>query len=206
MSNAYPTAAPEPDTIATGIANLDMHPFDTVDERDLMDAAPLKPSEMGTSGLLQWIAAGEARLTDSKRPGIRAAKTARASAARIMTAALWAGAATLAALAWTGAAAASARWTDEATAKAAGYILHDESCTVGDIHHAPRELHDAVWSKWTARLTASARNYTTRDRNPAASARVLDFARGHTDTVDERDLMDASPAAIRAAVDSGRLD
>jgi len=43
-------------------------------------AAPLKLSEMGTSGLLQWISAGEDRLTDSTRPGIRAAKTARASA------------------------------------------------------------------------------------------------------------------------------
>jgi hypothetical protein len=40
-------------------------------------AAPLKLSDMGTSGLLQWIAAGEDRLTDSKRPGIRAAKTVR---------------------------------------------------------------------------------------------------------------------------------
>jgi hypothetical protein len=46
----------------------------------------------------------------------------------------------------------------------------------------------------------------TRPATVAASARVIDFARGHTDTVDERDLMDASPAAIRAAIDSGRLD
>jgi hypothetical protein len=35
---------------------------------------------------------------------------------------------------------------------------------------------------------------------------VVDFARGHVDTVDERDLMNASLSAVQAAVDSGRLD
>jgi hypothetical protein len=121
-----------------------------------------------------------------------------------MTAALWAGAATLAAVAWTACASTSARWTDEATAKAAAYIVHGTPCTIGEIDAAPRAVRDAVWDKWTARAVTAAK--APRDRNPAASARVLDFARGYADTVDERDLMDASPAAIRAAVDSGRLD
>ncbi len=128
---------------------------------------------------------------------------ARQSAARIATASAWAGAATLAALAWTACAATSARWTDDATAKAAGYIMHGTACTLGDIHYAPYELRDAVWDKWTDRAV------TARRPDPAtaaASARVLDFATGRADTVDERDLMDASPAAVRAAVDSGRLD
>jgi hypothetical protein len=126
---------------------------------------------------------------------------ARASAARIATASALAGALTLAALAWTACAAASARWTDDATAKAAAALIHGESCTLGGIHHAPRAVRDAVWDKWTSRAVTA-----PRDRNPAASARVLDFARGYADTVDERDLMDASPSAVRAAVDSGRLD
>ena len=117
--------------------------------------------------------------------------TARQSTARIMTAALWAGAATLAAVAWTACASTSARWTDEATAKAAAYIVHGTPCTIGEIDAAPRAVTAAK---------------APRDRHPAASARVLDFARGYADTVDERDRMDASPAAIRAAVDSGRLD
>jgi hypothetical protein len=131
---------------------------------------------------------------------------ARASAARIMTVTAWTGAATAAALAWTSCSAASARWTDDATAHAVAYILRNESCTLGEIDAAPRAVRDAAWSKWTARAVAAARNYTPRDRNQGASARVLDFARGHTDTVDERDLMDANPAAVRAAIDSGRLD
>jgi hypothetical protein len=131
---------------------------------------------------------------------------ARASAARIMTVTAWTGAATAAALAWTACSAASARWTDDATAHATAALIHNEPCTLGDIHHAPRELRAAVWSKWTSRAVTAARNYTQRDRNQGASARVLDFARGYADTVDERDLMDASPAAVRAAIDSGRLD
>lgn len=130
--------------------------------------------------------------------------TARQSLRRIMTAALWAGALTLAAVAWTACASASARWTDDATAKAAAYILHDEGCTLGEIDSAPRELRDAVWHKWTSRAVTATK--APRDRNPAASARVMDFAAGRADTVDERDLMNASPAAVRAAVDSGRLD
>jgi hypothetical protein len=131
---------------------------------------------------------------------------ARQSLRRIMTAALWAGAATLAALAWTACASASAKWEDDATAKAAAYIMHGTACTLGDIDSAPRAVRDAVWDKWTDRAVTAARNYTQRDRNPAASARVIDFATGRADTVDERDLMNASPAAIRAAIDSGRLD
>jgi hypothetical protein len=129
---------------------------------------------------------------------------ARQSAARIMTAALWAGAATAAALAWTACASASARWTDDATAHATAALIHNEPCTLGDIHHAPRELRAAVWSKWTSRAVTAA---TRPDpATSAASARVFDFARGHADTVDEADLMNASPAAVRAAIDSGRLD
>jgi len=146
---------------------------------------------------------------------------ARQSAARIMTVTAWTGAATLAALAWTACASASARWTDDATAHAVAYILRNESCTLGEIDAAPRELRAAVWlaagQRWTAAreslaIAASdesfiARHTTRRSaQETAASARVLDFARGYADTVDERDLMDASPAAVRAAIDSGRLD
>ena len=128
---------------------------------------------------------------------------ARASAARIMTAALWAGAATAAALAWTACASASARWTDDATAHAVAYILRNESCTLGEIDAAPHAVRDAAWRKWTARAVTAA---TRPDpATVAASARVIDFARGYADTVDERDLMDASLEAVRAAVDSGRL-
>jgi hypothetical protein len=126
---------------------------------------------------------------------------ARQSAARIMSAALWAGAATLAAVAWTACAAASARWTDESTAHAVAALVYGESCTLGEIHHAPRALRDAVWNKWKSRAVTA-----PRDRNQGASARVVDFARGHVDTVDERDLMNASLSAVQAAVDSGRLD
>jgi hypothetical protein len=128
---------------------------------------------------------------------------ARQSAARIMTDALWAGAATAAALAWTSCSAASARWTDDATAHAAAALIHGTSCTLGDIHHAPRELRAAVWSKWTSRAVTAPR---PDPKTAAASARVLDFATGRADTVAEDDLMNASPAAIRAAIDSGRLD
>lgn len=45
-----------------------------------MKTETLKLSDMGTAGLLQWIAAGEEKLSLSKLPGIRAAKTARAAA------------------------------------------------------------------------------------------------------------------------------
>jgi hypothetical protein len=129
--------------------------------------------------------------------------TARASAARIASAALWAGAATLAAVAVSTMSAASARWTDDATAKAAAYILHGTACTIGEIDAAPRAVRDAVWHKWTDRAVTAPR---PDPKTAAASARVMDFARGYADTVDERDLMDASPSAVRAAVDSGRLD
>ena len=131
---------------------------------------------------------------------------ARQSLRRIATAAALAAAALAAAAAWTATAAAYAGWEDDATAAAAAYIMHGEPCTLGEIHHAPAEIRDAVWDKWTARMSASARTYTQRDRNPAATARVMDFATGRVDTVDHQDLMDASPAAVKAAVDSGRLD
>lgn len=131
--------------------------------------------------------------------------TLRQSLRRITAAAALAAAALAAAAAWTACAAASARWTDDATAKAAGYILRGESCTLGEIDAAPRAVRDAAWQTWTARAVTAA-SAPGRDRNPAASARVIDFATGRADTVDEADLMDASPAAVRAAVDSGRLD
>lgn len=133
---------------------------------------------------------------------------ARQSAARIMTAALWAGAATLAAIAVSTMSAASARWTDESTAKAAGFLTHGTACTLGDLQHAPRDLRDAVWSQWSRDFLKDHKAAAPRRsaQETAASARVLDFARGYADTVDEADLMDASPAAIRAAIDSGRLD
>jgi hypothetical protein len=130
--------------------------------------------------------------------------TARQSAARIAAASALAGAATAAALAVSAMSAASARWTDDATAHAVAYIVHDESCTLGEIHHAPRAVRDAAWRKWTARAVTAA---TRPDpATVAASARVMDFARGYADTVDEQDLINASPSAVRAAVDSGRLD
>ncbi len=129
--------------------------------------------------------------------------TARASAARIASAALWAGALTIAAVAWTACAAAYARWTDDATAAAVAALIHNAPCTLGDIHHAPADLQTRVWRKWTTRAVTAPRRSA---QETAASARVLDFATGRADTVDERDLMDASPSAIRAAVDSGRLD
>jgi hypothetical protein len=127
---------------------------------------------------------------------------ARQSLRRIATASAIAGALTLAAVAWTACASASAKWEDEATAAAVGYILHGGPLTFGELHHAPADLANQAWQ------VASARNYTPRPdpATAAASARVLDFATGRADTVDEADLMNASPAAIRAAVDSGRLD
>ena len=147
-----------------------------------------------------------ARLRNMTRTNRRRHTRARQSLRRITAAGAIAAAALAAAAAWTATAAAYAEWTDDATAKAAAYIMHGTPCTLGEIHHAPAAVRDAVWDKWTARMSASARTYTQRDRNPAATARVLDFATGRTDTVDEADLMDASPAAVRAAVDSGRLD
>ena len=57
-------------------------------------------------------------------------------------------------------------------------------------------------ARWQAVTDAAAHSRKTRQ----ASARVIDFAAGRVDTLDEADLMDASPAAVRAAVDSGRLD
>lgn len=131
--------------------------------------------------------------------------TARASLHRIATTAALAAAAALAAIGWTACAAASARWTDDATAKAVGYIVHGTACTLGEIDAAPASVRDAAWQTWTARAVAAA-SAPSRDRNPAASARVLDFARGYADTVDEEDLLNASLSAVRAAVDSGRLD
>jgi hypothetical protein len=129
--------------------------------------------------------------------------TARQSVARIATVTAWTGAATLAAIAWTSCSAASAKWTDDATAHAAAALIHGTACTLGDIHHAPRELRAAVWSKWTSRAVTAPR---PDPATSAASARVMDFATGRADTVAEDDLMNASPAAIRAAIDSGRLD
>ncbi len=155
--------------------------------------------------LQSHIAAGLFKSRNMTRNRKRHTAT-RASLRRIATAAALAAAALAAAAAWTATGAAYARWTDEATAKAAGYILHGTPCTLGEIDAAPRAVRDAAWQTWTARMSASVRTYTQRDRNPAASARVRDFATGRTDTVDEADLMDASPAAVRAAVDSGRLD
>ncbi len=131
---------------------------------------------------------------------------ARQSLRRIATASAIAGALTLAALAVSTMSAACARWTDDATAHAVGYIVHGTSCTLGDIHHAPRDLHDAVWSKWSRDFLKDHKAPRPDPATAAASARVLDFATGRADTVAEEDLMNASPAAIRAAVDSGRLD
>jgi hypothetical protein len=131
--------------------------------------------------------------------------TARASAARIASASALAGAATLAALAWTSCSAASARWTDESTAKAAGFLTHGTRVTVGDLQHAPRELREAVWSQWSRDFLRD-HKAAAATRRAHASARVIDFATGRADTVDEADLMNASPAAVRAAIDSGRLD
>jgi hypothetical protein len=128
---------------------------------------------------------------------------ARQSAARIATVTAWTGAAAAAAIAWTACAAASARWTDDATAHAAAALIHGTACTLGDIHHAPRAVRDAVWNTWTSRAVTAPR---PDPATSAASARVLDFATGRADTVAEDDLMNASPAAVRAAIDSGRLD
>jgi len=82
---------------------------------------------------------------------------ALASAVRIAAASALAGAATLAALAASTMSAASARWTDESIAKAVGYIVHDQSCTLGEIDAAPRAVRDAAWRTWTDRAAASAR-------------------------------------------------
>lgn len=131
--------------------------------------------------------------------------TARQSLRRIATVSALAGAATLAALAWTACASASARWTDESTAKAAGFLTHGTRVTLGDLQHAPRDLREAVWSQWSRDFLKD-HKAAAATRRAQASARVIDFARGYSNTVDEADLDLASPAAIRAAIDSGRLD
>jgi hypothetical protein len=127
---------------------------------------------------------------------------ARASLRRIVTAATIAAAATLAALGWTAAEATSARWTDESTAAAIAYLTKGEPCTLGELHHAPAELRAAAWSKWSHRPARLSGDPITT----AASARVIDFATGKTDSVSEEDLQNASLPAVQAAIASGRLD
>lgn len=130
---------------------------------------------------------------------------ARQSAARIATAAAWSGAATLATLAASAMSAQYARWTDESIAAAAAHLTHGTPVTLGELSHAPQSLRDQVWQSWSRNFLKD--HKTRRDaREAAASARVLDFATGRADTVAEADLMNASPSAVRAAIDSGRLD
>lgn len=144
-----------------------------------------------------------ARLRTMTRTRNRRRRTAlRQSLRRIAAAAALAAAALAAAAAWTAGAADSADRTDRATAKAAAYIMRGESCTLGEIDAAPAAIRETVWKKWTSRAVAAA----SRDRNPEASARVMDFARGYADSVSEEDLTNASLSAVRAAVESGRLD
>lgn len=127
---------------------------------------------------------------------------ARAAARRIATAAAIATAATIAALGWTSHAAASARRTDDATAAAVAYLMHGTPCTLADLSHAPAELRRAAWGKWSHRPARLSGDPITT----AASARVVDFALGHVDTVSGEDLQNASLPAVQAAIASGRLD